>query len=132
MIKIDKKEYMKYFPCFAFPVSSPSPIPSATTCCPITHNLCGDFFIEIQQKINLQLWKTDGNSSLLTSFSLCNSMFSRNPVTVSILGNSIETLIVYPGNTGTFTGRNIKDIKIVNDGRNDFILEGKFSIEITY
>jgi hypothetical protein len=132
MTKIDKEKYMKYFPCCALPISLPSPIPPQTVCCPITHNICGDFFIEIRQKINLQLWKADGNTSSLMSFSLCNSKFSRSPITVNIFGSSVENLIIYPGNTGTFTGRNIKVINILNEGRNDFILEGKFSIKITY
>ncbi|OBR64368.1 hypothetical protein A7K91_12745 [Paenibacillus oryzae] len=102
---------------------------------PITQDkeCCGNFQIHDFPDEPLQLWLLGQHlEAVLCQISIYNSPSSTGAVEVSAMGEELAAFVVQPGNTGTFTGTDIKKVSIrFKEGRPAYI-EGKYCISTSF
>ncbi|MFB7141356.1 S-Ena type endospore appendage [Gottfriedia sp. NPDC056225] len=111
------------------PPTPPSPITMPSKCDPcIPIDLCGNIFIQEVHCQPVVLWELGGNLNALATISIFNSEGSTGPITIEINSNGTHIIAVLPGNTSSYTSKNIKSVKILPSSESPIYLEGKYCI----
>lgn len=120
-----------FFKCIAFPVPTYNNIDIINPSCKkiVTHNYCGEFCINPTEEQDIEIWKTN-TYACLVGITVINE--TQEKIIIHIVSNQLETMIVLPQQTSTFTGINVKTIKIINTNDNLNNLEGKYFIQATF
>lgn len=128
--------------CFA-PLSiicpDPCPPPPNPSCERVTNEFAGNFLITNNTipstKDALQsmiLWQSDGILLISGTVSVYNSTSSTEAITIQIVGAVTNIFTVFPGNTISYTGKDLQSVSIINIQSNPSLyLEGKYCCQFT-
>ncbi|MCP1162206.1 DUF3992 domain-containing protein [Bacillus sp. 1813sda1] len=116
----------------------PSPPPNPS-CERVTNEFAGNFLITNNTipstKDALQsmiLWQSDGILLISGTVSVYNSTSSTEAITIQIVGAVTNVFTVFPGNTISYTGKDLESVRIINIQSNPSLyLEGKYCCQFT-
>lgn len=78
------------------------------------------------------LWQSDGILLISGTVSVYNSTSSTEAVTIQIVGAVTNIFTVFPGNTISYTAKDLQSVSIINIESNPSLyLEGKYCCEFT-
>ncbi|MGA4466953.1 S-Ena type endospore appendage [Bacillus bombysepticus] len=120
-----------FLKCMAFPVPNYNNLEMIKPSCKniITQNYCGNFSTHSKEEQDIEIWKTNIVANLV-GITLINE--SKEKLIVHIFSEQLEIMIVFPRQTYTFTGSNVKSIKIIYSKNISNILEGEYFIQATF
>ncbi|BBI31925.1 S-Ena type endospore appendage [Cohnella abietis] len=94
---------------------------------------CGNFLIQGHQTKSQEIWRAGESICVdLAQISIFNSPSSTSFLEVKITGNEQLSLQVYPGNTSTFTGHNVKTIQVSAKEGDHTYIEGKYCVTTSF
>ncbi|MFP3414368.1 S-Ena type endospore appendage [Bacillus sp. SIMBA_074] len=116
------------------PISPPNP-----SCELVTNEFAGNFLITNETILptkdapqTMILWKSDGILLISGTVSVYNSTSSTEAITIQIIGAVTNIFTVFPGNTISYTGKDLKSVSIINIQNNPSLyLEGKYCCQFT-
>lgn len=130
--------------CFAplsiiCPDPCPPPPPPDPDCERVTNEFAGNFLITnntIPSAKNTSqsviLWQSDGILLISGTVSVYNSTSSTEAITIEIVGAVTNISTVFPGNTISYTGKDLQSVSITNIQHNPSLyLEGKYCCQFT-
>ncbi|ARO65963.1 Uncharacterized protein B5E39_3668 [Bacillus cereus] len=78
------------------------------------------------------LWQSDGILLISGTVSVYNSTSSTEAIMIQIVGAVTNVFTVFPGNTISYTGKDLESVSIINIQSNPSLyLEGKYCCEFT-
>ncbi|MEE3949027.1 S-Ena type endospore appendage [Bacillus wiedmannii] len=115
------------------------PPPPNPNCERVTNEFAGNFLITnntiLSAKDALQsmiLWQSDGILLISGTVSVYNSTSSTEAITIQIVGAVTNIFTVFPGNTISYTGKDLQSVSIINIHSNPSLyLEGKYCCQFT-
>ncbi|EML9733203.1 TPA: DUF3992 domain-containing protein [Bacillus cereus] len=130
--------------CFAplsiiYPDPCPPPPPPNPNCERVTNEFAGNFLItnntipSVKDGSQLMiLWQSDGILLISGTVSVYNSTSSTEAIMIQIVGAVTNVFTVFPGNTISYTGKDLESVSIINIQSNPLLyLEGKYCCEFT-
>ncbi|AKR33790.1 group-specific protein [Bacillus thuringiensis] len=130
--------------CFAplsiiYPDPCPPPPPPNPNCERVTNEFAGNFLItnntipSVKDGSQLMiLWQSDGILLISGTVSVYNSTSSTEAIMIQIVGAVTNVFTVFPGNTISYTGKDLESVSIINIQSNPSLyLEGKYCCEFT-
>ena len=130
--------------CFApLSIICPNPCPPPSPPNPnyelVTNEFAGNFLITNNnipsakdESQSMILWQSDGMLPISGTVSVYNSTSSTEAITIQIVGTVTNIFTVFPGNTISYTGKDLQSINIINITSNPSLyLEGKYCCEFT-
>ncbi|AXK16981.1 MULTISPECIES: S-Ena type endospore appendage [Bacillus] len=130
--------------CFAplsiiCPDPCPPPPPPNPSCELVTNEFAGNFLITNNTIPSAKdalrsmiLWKSDGILLISGTVSVYNSTSSTEASTIQIVGAVTNIFTVFPGNTISYTGKDLISVSIINIQSNSSLyLEGKYCCQFT-
>ncbi len=130
--------------CFAplsiiCPDPCPPPPPPNPNCERVTNEFAGNFLITNNTIPSVKdasqsmiLWQSDGILLISGTVSVYNSTSSTEAITIQIVGTVTNIFTVFPGNTISYTGKDLQSVNIINITSNPSLyLEGKYCCEFT-
>ncbi|CDN34206.1 S-Ena type endospore appendage [Bacillus thuringiensis] len=130
--------------CFAplsiiYPDPCPPPTPPNPNCERVTNEFAGNFLItnntipSVKDGSQLMiLWQSDGILLISGTVSVYNSTSSTEAIMIQIVGAVTNVFTVFPGNTISYTGKDLESVSIINIQSNPSLyLEGKYCCEFT-
>lgn len=131
-IPVDPPAVVPINPPVVTPVDPPE-LPRTNPIQFVEKDCCGNFLIQEDQIKPIQLWAVGESIQVdLAQISIFNSSSSTGFLEVEITGAEPMNLQVYPGNTATFTGQNIRSIEIAARATSPVYIEGKYSVLSTF
>ncbi|PEA02936.1 S-Ena type endospore appendage [Bacillus cereus] len=137
-------EEQKNIGCFAplsiiYPDPCPPPPPPNPNCERVTNEFAGNFLItnntipSVKDGSQLMiLWQSDGILLISGTVSVYNSTSSTEAIMIQIVGAVTNVFTVFPGNTISYTGKDLESVSIINIQSNPSLyLEGKYCCEFT-
>ncbi|RAT05292.1 group-specific protein [Bacillus cereus] len=125
--------------CFAplsiiFPDPCPPTPPPNPNCERVTNEFAGNFLITNNTipsakgaSQSMILWQSDGILLISGTVSVYNSTSSTEAITIEIVGAVTNIFTVFPGNTISYTGKDLQSVSIINIENNPSLyLEGKY------
>lgn len=130
--------------CFA-PLSIICPDPCPPTpppnpnCERVTNEFAGNFLITNNTMPSAKgasqsmiLWQSDGILPISGTVSVYNSTSSTEAITIQMVGAVTNIFTVFPGNTISYTGKDLQSVNIANIQHNPSLyLEGKYCCQFT-
>ena len=112
---------------------------SKSNCERVTNEFAGNFLITNNTISSAKdtsqlmiLWQSDGILLISGTVSVYNSTSSNEAITIQIVGTVTNIFTVFPGNTISYTGKDLQSINIINITSNPSLyLEGKYCCEFT-
>ncbi|WP_242320220.1 S-Ena type endospore appendage [Bacillus cereus group sp. BfR-BA-01349] len=130
--------------CFApLSIICPNPCPPPSPPNPnyelVTNEFAGNFLItnniisSAKHKSQpIILWQSDAILLISGTVSVYNSTSSTEAVTIQIVGTVTNIFTVFPGNTISYTGKDLQSVSIINiESSPSLYLEGKYCCEFT-
>lgn len=130
--------------CFApLSIICPDPCPSTPppnpNCERVTNEFAGNFLITNNTMPSAKgasqsmiLWQSDGILPISGTVSVYNSTSSTEAITIEIVGAVINIFTMFPGNTISYTGKDLQSVSITNIQNNPSLyLEGKYCCQFT-
>lgn len=130
--------------CFAplsiiFPDPCPPTPPPNPNCERVTNEFAGNFLITNNTipsaegaSQSMILWQSDGILLISGTVSVYNSTSSTEAITIEIVGAVTNIFTVFPGNTISYTGKDLQSVSIINIENNPSLyLEGKYCCQFT-
>ncbi len=130
--------------CFApLSIICPDPCPSTPppnpNCERVTNEFAGNFLITNNTipsakgaSQSMILWQSDGILPISGTVSVYNSTSSTEAITIEIVGAVTNIFTVFPGNTISYTGKDLQSVSIANIQHNPSLyLEGKYCCQFT-
>ncbi|MEM5603063.1 S-Ena type endospore appendage [Bacillus cereus] len=137
-------EEQKNIGCFAplsiiCPNPCPPPPPPNPSCERVTNEFAGNFLItnntipSIKDALqSMILWQSDGILLISGTVSVYNSTSSTEAITIEIVGAVTNIFTVFPGNTISYTGKDLQSVSIINiQSDPSLYLEGKYCCQFT-
>lgn len=137
------EEQKKYWLFCSFIYHLPSPLsippPPNPSCERVTNEFAGNFLITNNTipstkdaSPSMILWQSDGILLISGTVSVYNSTSSTEAITIQIVGAVTNIFTVFPGNTISYTGKDLKSVSIINIQNNPSLyLEGKYCCQFT-
>ncbi len=130
--------------CFA-PLSIICPDPCPPTpppnpnCERVTNEFAGNFLITNNTMPSAKgasqsmiLWQSDGILPISGTVSVYNSTSSTEAITIEIVGAVTNIFTMFPGNTISYTGKDLQSVSLANIQHNPSLyLEGKYCCQFT-
>ncbi|PHB08618.1 group-specific protein [Bacillus wiedmannii] len=130
--------------CFAplsiiCPDPCPPPPPPNPSCERVINEFAGNFLITNNTISSVKdasqsiiLWQSDGILLISGNVSVYNSTSSTESITIQIVGAANNVFTVFPGNTISYTGKDLQSVRIINIQSNPSLyLEGKYCCQFT-
>lgn len=129
--------------CFApLSIICPDPCPppsSRSRLRAVTNEFAGNFLITNNnipsakdESQSMILWQSDGMLPISGTVSVYNSTSSTEAITIEIVGAVTNIFTVFPGNTISYTGKDLQSVNIANIQHNPSLyLEGKYCCQFT-
>ncbi|AAU19532.1 group-specific protein [Bacillus cereus E33L] len=130
--------------CFApLSIICPDPCPSTPppnpNCERVTNEFAGNFLITNNTMPSAKgasqsmiLWQSDGILPISGTVSVYNSTSSTEAITIEIVGAVTNIFTMFPGNTISYTGKDLQSVSIANIQHNPSLyLEGKYCCQFT-
>jgi len=115
------------------PPPIPPPMPREACSNVWDKDCCGNFLVQGNQEGNIILWEIGANMRVfLAQISIYSSPASNELLNVTISGPEQTHLLVYPGNTVNFTGRNIHSVMISAKASTSTYVDGKYSVSSSF
>ena len=78
------------------------------------------------------LWQSDGILPISGTVSVYNSTSSTEAITIEIVGAVTNIFTMFPGNTISYTGKDLQSVNLTNIQNNPSLyLEGKYCCQFT-
>ena len=139
-VVLKNKKY-RLFRSFIYYLSGPlsTAPPPNPNCERVTNEFAGNFLITNNTISSAKdtsqlmiLWQSDGILLISGTVSVYNSTSSTEAITIQIVGTVTNIFTVFPGNTISYTGKDLQSINIINITSNPSLyLEGKYCCEFT-
>lgn len=130
--------------CFApLSIICPDPCPSTPppnpNCERVTNEFAGNFLITNNTMPSAKgasqsmiLWQSDGILPISGTVSVYNSTSKTEAITIEIVGAVTNIFTMFPGNTISYTGKDLQSVSITNIQNNPSLyLEGKYCCQFT-
>ncbi|QWI15295.1 DUF3992 domain-containing protein [Bacillus wiedmannii] len=116
----------------------PTPPPNPN-CERVTNEFAGNFLITNNNipsakdaSQSMILWQSDGILLISGTVSVYNSTSSTEAITIQIVGAVNNIFTVFPGNTISYTGKDLQSVSLTNIQNNPSLyLEGKYCCQFT-
>ncbi|HFK1399853.1 DUF3992 domain-containing protein [Bacillus cereus] len=121
------------------PDPCPSTPPPNPNCERVTNEFAGNFLITNNTMLSAKgasqsmiLWQSDGILPISGTVSVYNSTSSTEAITIEIVGAVTNIFTMFPGNTISYTGKDLQSVSIANIQHNPSLyLEGKYCCQFT-